>query len=179
MAGVTALRGEARQAIFGVGGRGFVRFCAEGDALLVSDAIRRCGDETQIKAMISALDRAGFGCKVQNDLLMITPGDARLCALCKEQPDAPDADFGHPLWETMALCARLAREAPLPLDDGGRRLMIETARLVWQPKDNVISGLPALRAMIALRLREGKRSGLYEAGRLLGGWLREQIDEGG
>lgn len=179
MAGVTALRDAAREAILAAGGRGFVRFGAEGNALLVSDAIRRCAEDEQAAAMVRALREAGFDCEVQNGLLMITPGDARLLALCMAQPGAPDMDWNGSLWEAQALCARLTREAPLPLDGGGRRLVVETARLLWQPKDKAVAGLASLRARIAVRLREGEKSGLYEAGRLLGGWLGEQMGEGG
>jgi len=56
---------------------------------------------------------------------------------------------------------------------------MDTARLLWQPKEKVLAGLSALRAGIAVRQREGKRSGLYEAGRLLCGWLEEHQNQGG
>ena len=147
MAGVTALRDAARAAIFSSGGRGFVRFLAEGDALLVSDAPRRGEGD----ALLGALCAAGFTGEVRDGLLYITPGEDVL----------------------FALCARLLSEEALALDAGALRLMTETARLLWQPKDKVLAGLPSLRARIAVRLREGKRSGLHEAGRLLCGWLKE------
>ena len=51
MEGVTLLRSEAREAIFAAGGRGFVRFLAQGDALLVSDAPRRSDADALVKAL--------------------------------------------------------------------------------------------------------------------------------
>jgi len=175
MAGVTQLRGEARDAIFAAGGRGFVRFLAEGEALLISDANRR-GDE---KALARALEDAGFGCEIRGGLVHITPGDARLLRLCAAQPEQSEMDWESPLLEAAALAQRLLREKPLALDAGGRRLVMDTARLLWQPKEKVLAGLSALRAGIAVRQREGKRSGLYEAGRLLCGWLEEHQNQGG
>lgn len=169
MAGVTALRDAAREAILSAGGRGFVRFLSEGDALLVSDAPRR-GESGPLQR---ALDEAGFDSEVRDGLLYITPGEERLLALCEMQPDSIITDWENPLFEAMALCARLLGEEALELDEGAKRLIVETVRLLWQPKDKAIAGLPALRARIAVRLREGKRSGLHEAGRLLCGWLEE------
>jgi len=172
MAGVTALRDAARMALLEAGGRGFVRFLAEGDTLLVSDAPRRCGDQG-CKELALALEKAGFSCRIEDGLAYLTPGRARLCALCDAQPEAVIVDWEHPLYQVQALCARLLREAREELDDDGCLLVMETARLLWQPEKNVLSGITALRARIAVRLRKGKRSGLYEAGRLLCGWLRE------
>ena len=176
MAGVTALRDAAREAIFSAGGRGFVRFLLQGDALLVSDAPRRCADEAQI---VRALEKAGFSCRIADGLAQMTPGDELLLALCGAQPDAIAIDWESPLFGAQALCARLLRETPLELDEGARRLIVETARLLWQPGDRALVGMDALRARIAVRLREGKRSGLHEAGRLLCGWLEENRDQGG
>lgn len=169
MAGVTALRDAARAAIFSSGGRGFVRFLSQGDALLISDAPRR----GESGPLIAALCEAGFDGVVREDLLYIMPGETLLLELCARQPEGIDVDWNGPLFEAMALCERLLGEPPMPLDHGALRLMIETARLLWQPKDKVLVGLPLLRARIAVRLREGKRSGLHEAGRLLCGWLEE------
>lgn len=169
MAGVTILRDAARDAIFCAGGRGFVRFLAEGDALLLSDANRRGDTET----LAGALESAGFGCEIRDGLLFITPGDERLMRLCLAQPEEMTVDWESPLFEAQALCARLLREEQTPLDEGGRRLVMKTARLLWQMESKVLCGLPDLRAMIAVRLREGKRSGLHETGRLLCGWIRE------
>lgn len=167
MEGVTVLRSEAREAILSAGGRGFVRFLSEGDALLVSDAPRR----GSALAMMDALAEKGYDSAVLDGLLYITPGEARLLALCAAQPEAIEVDWESPLCQTQALAARLLREEALPLDEGAKRLVLETARLLWQPGDKVLFGLPVLRAMIAVRLREKKRSGLREAGRLLCGWL--------
>ena len=169
MAGVTTLRDAARAAIFSSGGRGFVRFLSQGDALLISDAPRR----GESGPLIAALCEAGFDSALEDGLLLIMPTEARLLALCAQQPEEIRVEWESTLFEKMALCERLLGEPPMPLDHGALRLMIETARLLWQPKDKVIVGLCAIRAMIAVRLREGKRSGLYETGRLLCGWLKE------
>lgn len=174
MAGVTQLRDAARAAMLDGGGRGFVRFCAEGDALLVCDALRRCADDAAAGRLIAAMEAAGFACASQDGLLYLTPGDALLLALCAGQPDTLALDWTRENYAARALGARLLREAPMLLDDGGQRLLIETARLLWQPEDRVAAGLPALRARVAVRLREGKRSGLHETGRLLAGWLQTQ-----
>lgn len=169
MAGVTALRDAARAAILSAGGRGFVRFLSQGDALLISDAPRR----GESGPLIAELGEAGFDGVVREDLLYITPGETLLLELCARQPEGIDVDWNGPLFETMALCERLLGEAPMPLDEGAGQLLMETVRLLWQPEEKVLAGLPALRARIAVRLREGKRSGLHEAGRLLAGWLEE------
>ena len=170
MEGVTTLRSEAREAIFGADGRGFVRFLSEGDALLVSDAPRR-GDT---QAMLDALYAGGYDGWIRGGLLHITPGTQRLLALCAAQPSQQATNWDGPLYQAQALTVRLLDEGALPLDEGGKRLVLNTARLLWQPKDKVLAGLPALRAQIAVRLREKKRSGLHEAGRLLAGWLSQQ-----
>ena len=170
MAGVTALRDAAREAIFAAGGRGFVRFAAEGDALLVSDACRR----SDAAPLIASLEAAGFACESRDGLLQITPGDALLLSLCAADAQEIAVDWESALCDVQALCARLLREERLPLDGAGRRLVMETARLLWQTRDKVLSGLTALRAMIAVHLREGKRSGMNEAGRLLAIWLEDE-----
>lgn len=172
MEGVTRLRDAARTAMLGGGGRGFVRFCAEGDALLLCDALRRCADDAAARRLIAAMETAGFACAVRDGLLYLMPGDALLLALCAEQPETMDIDWMKDDYAAQALSARLLRETPMPLDEGGRKLLIETMRLLWQPDARVTAGLPALRARVAIRLREGKRSGLHETGRLLAGWLR-------
>lgn len=170
MAGVSALRDAAREAIFAAGGRGFVRFCAQGPALLVSDACRR-GDAG---ALMRALEAAGFCAGEHAGLLHIAPGDEMLLALCAAQREHLAVDWESPLFEAQALCARLLKEARLPLDAGGRQLALDAMRLLWQDADKAAQGLPALREAIAVRLREGKKSGLYETGRLLCGWLEQQ-----
>ncbi|MBR5288900.1 MAG: hypothetical protein IKU34_09995 [Clostridia bacterium] len=169
MEGVTALRSEAREAILCAGGRGFVRFLSEGDALLISDAPRR----SDADALIAALAVRGFDSCARDGLLYITPGTQRLLTLCAAQPQEIIVNWDSARYDVQALCARLLGEAPLPLEGDGKRLVLETARLLWQPQDRVLAGLPALRAAVAVRLRERRRSGLHEAGRLLCGWLIE------
>lgn len=160
--------------MLGGGGHGFVRFCAQGDALLVCDALRRCADDAAKRRLIAAMEDAGFACAARDGLLYLTPGETLLLALCAEQPETIALNWAQEDYAARALSARLLREAPALLDEGGQWLIIETARLLWQPKDRVAAGLPALRACVAVRLREGKRSGLHETGRLLAGWLRAE-----
>ena len=77
---MTGLRDLAREAMLACGARGFVRFAREGDALLVCDAASRCEDGGD--ALFAALSEAGFSCRMEGALLMITPGDALLARLC-------------------------------------------------------------------------------------------------
>ena len=53
-------------------------------------------------------------------------------------------------------------------------LIIETARLLWRPRTQVLAGLPALRARRAALLRERNPSGFAPAGALLANWCDEQ-----
>ena len=48
--------------------------------------------------------------------------------------------------------------------------MLSTARLLWQPEDRVLAGLADIRALTAVRLREGNRNGFYQTGALLANW---------
>ena len=168
---MTGLRDLAREAMLACGARGFVRFAREGDALLVCDAASRCKDGGD--ALFAALSEAGVSCRMEGALLMITPGDALLARLCAG--DMPlYTDWDDPLHPAQALALRLVREAAAPLTPSGRMLVLATARLLWQPRERVLAGLPLIRAMAAQRMREGDRNGFYEAGRLLGNWCCEQ-----
>ena len=168
---VTALRDLARGTMLSCGARGFMRFAKDGDALLVTDAAYRCEDGGD--ALTAALGEAGFICQSENRLLLITPGDALLERLCLGESD-PIIDWDGPLHPAQALAARLMREERTPLDDSGRRLVLNAARLLWQPQDKVLAGLMDIRALAALRMREGNRNGFYQAGRLLCNWCQEQ-----
>lgn len=168
---MTGLRDLAREAMLACGARGFVRFAREGDALLVCDAASRCEDGGE--ALICALSAAGFSCRRAGTLLQIVPRDALILQLCAGDA-LPFLDWNDPLHPAQALALRLMRETPAPLTPSGRALWMETARLLWQPKERVMAGLPLLRAMAAQRMREGDRNGFFEAGRLLGNWCCEQ-----
>lgn len=179
MAGVTALRlrGRAREAMLGAGGRGFVRFLPEGGALLATDAIRRCADDAACAHLTQAIAAAGFVCAARGGLLEMTPADGELSALCAFAPHAfaPHAglsvDWEAPLHPAQALACRFCRHAQQPLTPAGRQLILETLRLTWRDAAHLLSGLPALRARAAVMLRRGDRSGLYEAGTLLAEFL--------
>ena len=122
---MTGLRDLAREAMLACGARGFVRFAREGDALLVCDAASRCEDGGD--ALFAALSEAGFSCRMEGALLMITPGDALLARLCAG--DMPlYTDWDDPLHPAQALALRLVREAAAPLTPAGRMLVLETAR---------------------------------------------------
>ena len=123
--------------------------------------------------MTAALGESGFVCQSDGGLLLITPGDALLERLCAGE-DAPCIDWDSPLHPAQALAARMMRERCTPLDHSGRRLVLLTARLLWQPRDKVLAGLQDIRALAAVCMREGNRNGFYQAGRLLCNWCQEQ-----
>lgn len=168
---VTGLRDLAREAMLSSGARGFMRFALEGDALLVTDAAARCEDGGA--GLRDALVAVGFTCQSDGRLTLITPTDALLEQLCAGNGDMR-IGWDRPLHPAQALAARLLREGYTPLDESGRRLVLETARLLWQPQDRVITGLADIRAEVAVRLRERNRNGFYQAGRLLCNWCQEQ-----
>lgn len=174
MARVSAagLRDRARDAVIAAGGRGFVRFAPPGGALLITDALRRCTDAAQVKKLIDALEEAGFACRQRDGLLWLTPQDDLLRC---EADEYPAADWQLPLYELAALAVRWASVQPQEFTPAGRRLMLETLRLLWQPRDKVLAGMNALRAQAAAMLREGDRSGLHEAGWILYDWCREGL----
>lgn len=168
---VTDLRDLAREAMMSSGARGFMRFALEGDALLVTDAAARCADGGM--AMRDALMAAGFTCQSDGRLTQIIPTDEMLERLCAGEGDIR-IDWDSPLHPAQALAARLMREGYAPLDESGRRLVLDVARLLWQPRDKVLAGLADIRAEAAVRLREQDRNGFYQAGRLLCNWCQEQ-----
>ena len=164
------LRSCARDAMIAAGGRGFVRFAPPGGALLLTDALRRCTDDAQARRLTDALERAGFACSTEGGMLLLTPRDE----LLRCGADAlPLQDESLPLCETRMLAVRWMKSRPQALTDSGRQLVLETLRLLWQPKDKVLAGLCALRAQAAALLREKDTSGLHEAGCILYDWCRE------
>ena len=167
MARVTAvrLRERAREAMLAAGGRGFVRFLPAGDALLATDAVRRCADDASRARLTEALAQAGFVCGMRGGLLEMTPTDDVLLTPGGEERVA--VDWESPLHPAQALAARFLKNPKQPLTSAGRQLILETLRLTWLAPDRVLSGLPALRAQAAVMLRQGDRSGLHEAGTLL------------
>ena len=168
MAAVIAvrLRGMARELVTACGGRGFVRFCPAGDALLATDAYGRCADEEVKTAMRDVLSGAGFCCQEQGNLLMITPGDVLLESLLKTDPLCP-VDWDSPLHPVQSLADRWAKAPVAPLTEMGRRLVMHTLRAAWQGDKQLLSELSALRAHAAVMLREGDRSGMRMAAAVL------------
>ena len=167
MARVTAvrLRERAREAMLASGGRGFMRFLPAGGALLATDAIRRCGDDAARERLTEALHAAGFVCEARGGLLELTPTDGVLSAF--NGGGRPAIDWENPLHPAQALAARFLNNPKQPLTPAGRQLIVETLRLTWLAPDRALLGLPALRAQAAVMLRQGDRSGLYEAGAVL------------
>lgn len=175
MAALTAaaLRDGARAAMLAGGGCGFMRFCIEEpDALLVTDALRRCGDDVQRARLLHALEDAGFACREQEGLLLLAPADALLREAGGEQ--AVEICWDSPLSAAQSLSLRWQRVPPLPFSKAGRRLVLDTLRLTGLPGGDVLDGLCALRAQAAVMLRSGDRSGMHEAGALLGRWAMDQ-----
>lgn len=171
MARMTAasVRDLARNTILAAGGRGFVRFLEEGDALLVTDAVRRCADA---QALTAALEAAGFVCASEGGLMSLTPGDALLA-----QAGAPagfSVDWADDLHPAQALAVRWLGQARLPMTSAGRQLAIGSLRLTWKPEKQVLFGLTALRAQAAKMLREKDTSGMHEAGAILAQWCAAQ-----
>ena len=171
-----ALRSRAREAVLSAGGRGFVRFCAEDDALLVTDAVRRCGSEAQKAALMKALSDAGFSVREEAGLLRLAPADALLDALDTTQ-ETPETDWDSPLYPVQALAKRLLAGEKTPLTDAGRRLVYLSLRLTGEPGKDVLSGLGAIRAQAAVMLRTGDRSGMRLCGVVLWNWCVSEKED--
>ena len=173
---VTILRNLARDTVFASGARGFMRFAAEGDVLLLTDAALRCEDGGI--ALAKALETAGFVCEPAGALLGIIPGDALIARLCAREGGVA-IDWESPLHPAQALAARLMRSDSVEIPDmtaRGRAFVLRTARMLWQPESRVLAQLSLLRAEAAALLREGDRSGLAPAGRLLANWTEERSE---
>ena len=161
------LRALAREALLEAGARGFVRFLPEGDgALLVTDAPKGCGG-IQTELLMSCMAARGFVCKMRGNLLALTPGDELLAGLAREAVCPESWDWESELAPLLALAARWMRAPEAPVGEAGRRLAIETARLLWKPRAQVLGGLGALRAGAAVLQRNKEPGGL----RLCGGML--------
>ena len=172
MAAVNEIRAGARDAIFAAGGRGFVRFLPAGeDALLVSDAPRRC---ERPSALLEACQAAGFDAQERDGLLLLTPTEERLRRL--NLPQSIDVDWASAAVPLAAFAARLMRREDRPLTENGLRLAVETLRLLWQDDEHVRRGLPMLRARAAACLRERDDSGFFLAGALLAERFQKQRD---
>ena len=171
MARVTAvsLRDKARGAMMAAGGRGFMRF-PESGALLVSDAVRRCGSDEAKAALVAAMAQAGFDCREQDGLLMLRPQAAVLESIAYE--DGFSINWESTLWQTQALAVRWLKCDKQPLSPAGQQMVIDTLRLTWQ--DRMADDWMVLRAQAAVMQREGDTSGLYQAGAVLANWCDRQ-----
>lgn len=168
MAGLTAvrLRDLARQSLMEAGGRGFVRFAEGEDALLATDAVRRCAD---IPALVHALETAGFSCLLRGDLLCLTPRDTLLKAFISPQ-EPPEIRWEESIHPVQAIAARWLLAPEAAFTGAGRQLVMKTLRLTGMPGRDVQGGLDALRAHAAVMLRAQDRSGMREAGAVLKEW---------
>ena len=128
------LRDEARGILLGCGLRGFVRIAAPGEALLVTDALRRAGEGDRVSARC-ALQKAGFEGRNEWGLLWLSPDAARLREIARraEEPARalrmPGGDDA--LAEAVSFALRLMRSAA---SDGewsrrGSSLLLEALRL--------------------------------------------------
>ena len=184
------LRALARDALAQAGARGFVRFAPEGsDALLFTDAPRFCADGAQREGLCGALSSRGFSCREDGGLLLITPEDALLSRLGQGTSRPENWDWESTLTPVYTLADRWLRtggadrlppdeaaDATMPpITEAGRRLALETARLLWRPRAQVLAGLGALRARAAIMQREKDVSGLRLCGGMLMDWIDEQM----
>lgn len=161
-----SLRDSARTAMLAAGGRGFMRFAGEGDALLATDAVRRCADAD---TLADALRQAGFVCCQRDGLLLLTPQDDLLRALCTPSGRA-EIDWDRDDHPVRSLAHRWLCAPDTAFSAAGRRLVIDTLRLTGMPGADVPGGSDALRAQAAVMLRRGDRSGMRAAGAVLLEW---------
>jgi len=171
MARVTALslRAAAREAMLAAGGRGFVRFLPSGGALLATDAVRRCGNEGEFRALFAALEDAGFVCSIQDGLLTMTPNDALLERIAYDE--AFEVDWQSALHPLEALGRRWIAKEKCALTKEGKQLILEALRMSWQRPEQ--ADIDALRARGAVMQRTGDCSGMHEAGAVLLGWCEQ------
>ena len=174
MAAVSAqnIRAKAREAIFAAGGHGFVRFLPAGGALLVSDAARRCDDA---QALLDACRTAGFAAEERDGLIFLTPTDGALNALrdaCRQ--DVRIEDWDETEASAAAFATRLLQKEDAPLTEDGRRLVLETLRLLSQDDVHILMGMSGLRALAAVQLRHRDKSGMRTAGALIADWYMEK-----
>lgn len=169
------LRTRARDALLAAGGRGFVRFDKAGD-LLISDAARRCANGQTLVGLIDALCENGFSTHISDGMIGMNPTDALIGELAADAA-IPQIDWESPLHPAQSLAARWMNMPETAMTDCGRMLAIETLRLIWQPQERVMAGLPALRARAAAMLRERDTGGMRQAGAILAKYLTTQRGE--
>ena len=171
------LRALARDALKETGAGGFVRFAPEGDeALLLTDATARLEGERR-EALLRALKARGFVCALRGELLCLTPNDALLSRLGEGEAVLPRCEEESPLAPACALADRWLRAPREALTPAGRRLALEAARLLWQPRRQVLFGLRGLRARAAALQRAGDRSALRLCGAMLARWCARETGE--
>ena len=150
-----------------------MRFAPDEEALLATDAIRRCADDQQKQKLMDALDECGFRCFVRGGLLLLLPQDA-LIAQMGEGNKAKPVDWMHPEHPAASLAERWMMQHQLALTDAGRALVLRVLRLTGLPGGKVLDGLDMLRAHAAVMLRHGDRSGMREAGCILQEWCERE-----
>lgn len=149
-----------------------MRFLPEGGALLVSDAARRCGD---VRTLLDACRMAGFAAEERDGLLLLTPTNSTLSALCGACRQAVRiTDWDEEKASAAAFSVRLTRRKDAPLTADGRRLVLETLRLLSQDDAHILMGMAGIRARAAAQLRRKDESGMREAGALIAEWYMEK-----
>ena len=179
MAAVTAreLRALARGALEEIKAGGFVRFAPEGDeALLLTDAAARLEGDRRA-ALLAALKARGFACARRGELLCLTPEDALLLRLGEGEAALTRCAEDSPLAPACALADRWLRAPQGAMTPAGRHLALETARLLWQPRRQVLLGLRGLRARAAALQRAGDRSALRLCGAMLARWCAQETGD--
>lgn len=165
------LRDLAREALAEADARGFVRFLPEGDdALLLTDAPRFCEDVAQREHLRAALASRGFDVCERDGLFALLPSIDLLLRLADDASLPAPRDWDASLDAALFLADRWLRAPETPFSPDARRLLLETARLLWRPRAQALAGLSSLRARAALMQRGGDRSGLRACGAMLANW---------
>ncbi len=174
------LRASVRAAMLDAGLRGFVRFAPEGDdALFLSDALSRGAVEEKAASFLQALKKGGYTAMYRltqsGTLLALMPGDFLLFDLAEGASMPQRFDWDSALAPVYALADRWMRALDKAPDMDGKRLMLETARLLWRPRQQVIEGLHGLRVRASVMQRRGECGGLRVCGGMLANWLNAQV----
>ena len=149
-----------------------MRFLPAGGALLVSDAARRCDDA---QALLNVCRAAGFAAEERDGLLFLTPTDGALNALrdaCRQEVRIEDWDEAEA--SAAAFATRLLQKEDASLTADGRRLVLETLRLLSQDDAHILMGMSGLRALAAVQLRHQHKSGMRTAGALIADWYMKK-----
>lgn len=108
-------------------------------------------------------------------MLLLTPTDSTLSALCGACGQTVQiTDWDEEKASAAAFSVRLTRRKDAPLTADGRRLVLETLRLLSQDDAHILMGMAEIRARAAAQLRRKDESGMREAGALIAEWYMEK-----